>query len=44
VTPEQGFYWDTKDGKLVSILKIAASAISGKTLQEGVEGNISVGR
>lgn len=42
VTPEEGFYWDTKDGKLVSLIKIAASAISGKTLQEGVEGNISV--
>ncbi|MCD9015510.1 pyridoxamine 5'-phosphate oxidase family protein [Parachryseolinea silvisoli] len=44
VTPEEGFYWDTKDGKLVSILKIAASAVMGKTLQEGVEGTISVGR
>lgn len=42
VTPEEGFYWDTKDGKLVSIIKIAASAISGKTLTEGVEGRISV--
>jgi general stress protein 26 len=42
VTPEQGFYWDTKDGKLVSLLKIAASAVTGKTLQEGVEGKISV--
>jgi general stress protein 26 len=41
VVPEQGYYWDTKDGKLVSILKIAASAITGKTLQEGVEGKIS---
>jgi general stress protein 26 len=42
VTPEQGFYWDTKDGKLVSMIKILASAVSGKTLQEGVEGTISV--
>lgn len=42
VTPEEGFYWDTKDGKLVSMIKIAASAISGKTLTEGVEGRISV--
>lgn len=42
VTPEEGFYWDTKDGKLVSFLKIAASAVIGKTLQEGVEGKISV--
>jgi len=42
VTPEEGFYWDTKDGKLVSMIKILASAITGKTLQEGVEGTISV--
>jgi len=42
VIPEEGFYWDTKDGKLVSIIKILASAVSGKTLQEGVEGTISV--
>jgi general stress protein 26 len=42
VSPEQGFYWDTKDGKLVSMIKIVASAVSGKTLQEGVEGTISI--
>lgn len=42
VTPEEGFYWDTKSGKLVSMIKILASAISGKTLEEGVEGTISV--
>ncbi|MBL0742656.1 pyridoxamine 5'-phosphate oxidase family protein [Chryseolinea lacunae] len=42
VTPEQGFYWDTKDGKLVSTIKILASAVSGKTFQEGVEGTITV--
>lgn len=42
VTPEEGFYWDTKSGKLVSMIKILASAVSGKTLQEGVEGAISV--
>jgi general stress protein 26 len=41
VTPQEGFYWDTKDGKVVSMIKILASAISGKTLQEGVEGTIS---
>lgn len=42
VTPEQGFYWDTKDGKLVSMIKILASAVTGKTMEEGVEGTISV--
>jgi general stress protein 26 len=42
VAPIEGYYWDTKDGKLVSLLKIAASAVTGKTLQEGVEGTIAV--
>lgn len=42
VTPEEGYYWDTKNGKLISMLKIAASAVTGKTLQEGVEGTIAV--
>lgn len=42
VTPEEGFYWDTKSGKLVSMIKILASAVTGKTLEEGVEGTISV--
>ena len=40
--PEEGFYWDTKSGKLVSMIKIAASALAGKTFQEGVEGKISL--
>lgn len=40
VQPIEGFYWDTKDGKLVSLIKIATSAVTGKTLQEGVEGKI----
>jgi general stress protein 26 len=42
VEPEDSFYWDTKDGKIVSMIKILASAVSGKTLQEGTEGSISV--
>jgi len=42
VTPEEGFYWDTKDGKLISLIKIAASAITGKKMVEGVEGTVSV--
>ncbi|HEY5750085.1 MAG TPA: pyridoxamine 5'-phosphate oxidase family protein [Chryseolinea sp.] len=41
VTPQEGFYWDTKDGKLVSLIKILASAVAGKTFQEGVEGKIA---
>jgi general stress protein 26 len=42
VTPEEGFYWDTKDGKLISMIKIVASAVTGKEFEEGVEGKISM--
>lgn len=42
VTPEEGFYWDTKSGKLVSMIRILASAVTGKTMEEGVEGTIRI--
>lgn len=42
VVPEDGYYWDTKDGKVISMLKIAAGAITGKEMDGGVEGKISL--
>lgn len=42
VTPDDAYYWDTKDGKMVSLIKIVASAIIGKTLSEGIEGKLKV--
>jgi general stress protein 26 len=42
IQPEEAFYWDTKSGKIVSMFKILASAVIGKTLSEGVEGTLSV--
>ena len=44
VSPEQTFYWDTKYGKIVSLLNFAVAAISGKNTDnsDGVEGKISV--
>lgn len=42
VQPEYVYYWDTKNGKMVSMLKIAAGAIIGKTMDDGVEGKLSV--
>ncbi|WP_026705741.1 pyridoxamine 5'-phosphate oxidase family protein [Flavobacterium soli] len=42
VQPEFVYYWDTKNGKMVSMLKIAAGAIIGKTMDDGVEGKLSV--
>lgn len=38
VTPEEGYYWDTKNGKMVSFLKMLASVVSGKEMDGGVQG------
>jgi len=35
-------YWDTKDGKMVSLLKIAAAAITGRQMDGGIEGELTV--
>jgi general stress protein 26 len=40
VIPEDGYYWDTKDGKVVSMLKIAAGAITGRELDGSIEGTL----
>jgi general stress protein 26 len=40
VVPADGYYWDTKDGKFVSLLKMAAGAITGKELDGSIEGRI----
>ena len=42
VQPQDGHYWDTKNGKIVTMLKIAASAISGYKGDGGVEGQLKV--
>jgi general stress protein 26 len=44
VTPDETYYWDTKAGKLVTMLSFAAAAISGKKTDnsDGVEGHLSV--
>lgn len=42
VTPDEGHYWDTKNGKLISMLRIAVAAVSGKQMDGGVEGDITV--
>lgn len=41
-TPEEGYYWDTKSNKMVAFLKMAASIVSGKTMDDGIEGEIKV--
>jgi len=42
VEPTNAYYWDTKDGKAVSLLKIASNALGIETDDGGVEGPIRV--
>ncbi len=42
VTPHDAYYWDTKHGKMVSFLKIAVGALTGKTMDDGVEGKLKL--
>jgi general stress protein 26 len=38
VTPENAYYWDTKNSKMVDFAKIIITAVTGKTLDGGIEG------
>jgi general stress protein 26 len=42
VTPHESYYWDTKHGKMVSFLKMLISSVSGKTMDDGVQGELLV--
>jgi general stress protein 26 len=42
VTPTEGKYWDTKNGKMISFLKLIAAAAGDKTVNVGVEGNLKM--
>lgn len=42
VHPTYVYYWDTKDGKIITLLKIAAAAIAGSPANVGTEGELSV--
>jgi general stress protein 26 len=42
VNPEDTYYWDTKNGKMVSLLKIAVAVVTGKTMDDGLEGKLKV--
>lgn len=40
VEPEKGYYWDTKHNRAIALIKRVAGAISGKTLDDSIEGNL----
>lgn len=42
VIPDEAYYWDTKNSKMVSLLKILTSVMSGKTMDDGIEGKLKI--
>ena len=42
VTPESGYYWDNIHGNAVAFVKMVAGAIAGKTMDDSIEGKLSV--
>ncbi len=42
VHPHDAYYWDTKNGKVVSLIKIAAAALTGATMDGGIEGELEL--
>ena len=42
VTPQSSYYWDTKNNKTISMLKMIASIVTGGAPDDGVEGTLKV--
>jgi general stress protein 26 len=42
VVPENTYYWDTKSSKMVSLVKMLVSTVTGKAPDDGVEGKLNV--
>jgi general stress protein 26 len=42
INPEEGYYWDSKNGEMISFIKIIGGAIMGKTYDDSMEGKISL--
>lgn len=42
VTPESAYYWEPKHNKMVTLFKMAGAAVTGKGMDMGNEGNLSV--
>jgi general stress protein 26 len=42
VKPDSGYYWDNKHGNAVAFVKQIAGAVIGKTLDDSIEGTLTV--
>lgn len=42
IVPNEAHYWDNKTNKLITLLKVATSAITGKQMDIGREGELNI--
>jgi general stress protein 26 len=42
VQTKEGYYWDNKHGSAIALAKMAVGAVMGKTMDDSIEGNLSV--
>jgi general stress protein 26 len=42
VVPDEGYYWNNKNGKVAAVAKMTVAFITGKTMDDGIEGNLSL--
>ncbi len=40
VEPKEGYYWDNKHGNTIAFMKMAVGALTGKTLDDSIEGKL----
>lgn len=42
VEAQDGYYWDTQHGKMYAFAKMAAGALTGKTIDDSIEGRVNL--
>lgn len=42
IVPSEGYYWDTKHAKVVGLVKRLVGAMTGKTMDDSIEGEIQL--
>lgn len=40
--PHSGYYWDTKNGQIVAFAKYVTGALTGKTMDDSIEGSLNL--
>ena len=42
IRPQSSYYWDTKNNKMISMIQMLASIVTGSAPNDGVEGKLSI--